>query len=270
MKLDCPPPLRSTVGIWRAGRPIVTRVDDQVVSNLGGAETRHYRGQPAAASGSPRWDYRLRLSAGATAASFDDSAAFGWSAVRSILHMNLDVPVDIGLDESTGFVVTRFDEASRPFDAATAGESPAVRLGMVRQVVDGVAALHRHGLVHGNLHPGVASVDGRGRVSVGDLEWVTPVGERCGFGGGVEENFADPAWRRPEATACLSGDVLSLGRWLWHIVMDFDERTAEPAVDLIAAMIDVDPRRRPSAVAVSDGLAEIERRCCVDAIRLAA
>jgi serine/threonine protein kinase len=160
-----------------------------------------------------------------------------------------------------------------------------------REAARGLAAAHARGLVHRDVKPANLWLDAtaRGRVKILDfgLARLTEGGEALTADGAV---LGTPAYMAPEQAAgdpaTPASDLFSLGAVLYRLaagrrpftghtpyaafaslatetpvpVRERNPAVPEPLADLIAALLDKDPSRRPgSAADVADALAAIER-----------
>ena len=181
-------------------------------------------------------------------------------------HDRLARPVDVVFDKGDLWV------ASEPLPPATmAGELD--RRGMVelteaarwvRDVADGLAAAHRAGVLHRNLHAGVVGIAADGQAVVGGFATtvLTPEGLRSGVPVHVAPEVSRGAPPSP------ASDIFALGVLLYRAVEGREPSPPGAARDdTVAApqrsgplsaelmrMLHPDPAQRPTATAVADQL----------------
>lgn len=165
----------------------------------------------------------------------------------------------------------------------------------VRQAAEGVAALHRVGLVHADVKPGNVLVAPNGEAKLIDLAFAHKPGEnrqmlRAGYVMGTANYVAPELCRKPPRDD-VAADVFSLGVTLFECLTgtlpypgatsdetmryrrageptdlaDVPGRWPEEVVRVVRAMLDTEPRDRPSAARVVRALMLIE----VDLLRAA-
>jgi serine/threonine protein kinase len=122
--------------------------------------------------------------------------------------------------------------------------APQRALRVARQIVLGVVAIHRQGLVHRDLKPANVMLDGRGDARVSDLGLASAAGDG-GFAG-------TPAYMAPEQ---LAGGAATVRSDLWSLALVLHELfSGEPAFpparsvgELLAARATPPPRLDPEA-----------------------
>jgi serine/threonine protein kinase len=138
-----------------------------------------------------------------------------------------------------------------------------VVLWLVRQTAEASLALHQNGFVHGDIKPENVLLSPRGHATLIDLGFARRSGE---LGDGVFRG--SPVYSAPElidaaAAASASADCFALGRLLWQL-LSLTDRSATTAAgidavaDLIAELVDADPKRRPTAETVASRLIRLE------------
>ncbi len=166
-------------------------------------------------------------------------------ALRAAKHEAIALPAALELTPG-GEVVAHTPRAPgvdlvtllRMRDGLAAGE--CVTVGVA--VAGGLAALHAHGLAHGDVSPANVVVSGRRAVLV-DVMAGAGAGER-----------GTPGFAAPEraVSATAAGDVFALGRVIEHIA-------APEARDRVGAWVEPmtrpDPRQRPTAAECARALA---------------
>jgi serine/threonine-protein kinase len=163
-----------------------------------------------------------------------------------------------------------------------------IRLWIIRQIAQALAALHKDGWLHGNLSANAIRVSTSGHATLGELGWCRKLGtEECdlgqaAFAGQIEyaapEMFADAGQLTPAA------DVYSLGVVLFQLLTghgpfaDFDvgqhiavKRLRPVPVDdvdapyeirkILSRMLNRDPLRRPAVADAIQPLAAAEIAC---------
>ena len=89
---------------------------------------------------------------------------------RRVRHPNVCAVYDLGWDGHRRFITMERVEGV-PLSAwiADAPHDPALRLHLLRQIIDGTAAAHAEGVVHRDLKPANVMVDAAGRAKVMDF-----------------------------------------------------------------------------------------------------
>lgn len=243
------------MGIWRLGQQLAT-----------GPNSVLWAAQPADSVGNTRWDYVVR----STPASADRGEAISQMrrfdvAAAAARHPHLIAVLDSSLDGSDPFLVMpRLDNRSLADVLAAGATQPLpVVLWLVRQAAEAASALHQNGFIHGDIKPENVLLSPRGHATLIDLGFARPIGE---VGDGVFRG--SPAFAAPESLdgnspASPAADCFSLARLLWQLLA-LTDRSATTALgmdavaDLIAELVDADPKRRPSAETMASRLIRLE------------
>jgi serine/threonine protein kinase len=208
----------------------------------------------------------------------------------AVLHRRVVRVARVHLTEPPYFVVSEL----------VPGESLKDRLGRlgrldvrsavwaVRQAAEGVAELHRVGLVHADVKPGNVLVAPNGEAKLIDLAFAHKPGEnrsmlKAGYVMGTANYVAPELCRKPPRDT-TAADVFSLGVTLFECLTgvlpypgatsdetmryrragepadlaDMPGRWPEAVLRVVRAMLDTEPRERPSAARVVRALMLIE------------
>lgn len=261
------------LGIWRLGTLLHC-----------GAFSQLWSAQPADATGSPRWDYALKLVPAGSAGAAERGEAI--ARLRRFTHAAAlgphphVVPVLDAAPEAAEPFLVMPRLAGSPLAALLASAAPQplpVVLWFGRQIAAALAGLHRAGLAHGELSAENVLIAADGQATLLDLGAACRFGaagagepqavesETVEAGGGAEEpptggsDAAAPAAISP----AVAGDVFALGRLLWQLLplarrdgphAEGIDRTAE----LIADLLHPEPQRRPTAQQVAAELMQVE------------
>lgn len=241
------------VGIWRIGETL----HESHNASLSLA-------QPADAVGSPRWDYVIKRVAGDPADVESRQQILRFIAAGAgIVHPNL-VPV---LDASTSatlpyLVMPRLEGCSMAVHLESEARKPLpVALWLVRQMAQGLEALHQGGWIHGDIKPENAMVGPSGHVTLVDLGFATRVHTVAKHHYRGTPAYSAPETLSGEMAAIAAMDIFSLGRLLWQWMtrtIPVTQGVLEPVADLVEAMVAADPDRRPTATEVSKRLLRLE------------
>jgi hypothetical protein len=132
-------------------------------------------------------------------------------AAARILHPNVCPIFDVGEHEGAAFVVMAFvDGRSLGEELARRGPLPiSEAVGLVRQLLDALAAVHAHGIVHRDVKPSNILLDAAGRIILTDFGLARP--EETGDGLTSEGAVVGtPAYMAPEQAA---GQAAQIGPW---------------------------------------------------------
>lgn len=211
-------------------------------------------------------------------------------AGRAVLHPRVVRTVRAHLTRPPYFVVSEL----------VPGESLKDRLGRVgrldvrsavwavRQAAEGVAALHKAGLIHADVKPGNVLVAPNGEAKLIDLAFAHKPGEnrgmlKAGYVMGTANYLAPELCRKPPREG-PAADVFALGVTLFECLtgllpypgesaestirhrrageptdlIDIPGRWPDAVVRVVRAMLDTDPRERPTAARVVRALMGIE------------
>ncbi len=190
---------------------------------------------------------------------------------------------DVVVHEDVPWLVMEYLE-SRTLGALLVAEGPMDprrAAGVGRQVADGLAAAHAAGIVHRDVKPGNILIGDDGRVKITDFGVSRATDDvqltRTGMIAGT------PAFLAPEVargqTPSTASDVFALGSTVYAMVegeppFGLDDNAfallyavgigdvrppthAGPLTDILVALLDKDPARRPSATQARDWLAVV-------------
>jgi len=252
---ECPPFATRLLGIWRLGEQVAT-----------GPQSMLSAAQPADSIGNTRWDYVVR-SIPPTAdrdEAVEQMRRFD-SAAAAARHPHLIAVLDSSLDGAEPFLVMpRLDNRSLADVLASGMVQPLpVVLWLVRQTAEAAAALHQNGFVHGDIKPANVLLSPRGHATLIDLGFAKRIGEP---GDGVFRG--SPGYAAPESLdgttpASPAADCFALARLLWQLLALTDRSATTTAgldavADLIAELVDADPKRRPTAETTAARLIRLE------------
>jgi hypothetical protein len=131
-----------------------------------------------------------------------------------------------------------------PLDEALADAPLAQRLGVFRQVLAGVAELHRRGLVHRDLKPDNVRVDAGGTAKVLDMGIARPL-DAAGLPQTPTPLAGTPAYLAPEvaggAPPTPAADVFALGVMLFELLTGQRPFTGATTADVLRAVRDDPP-----------------------------
>lgn len=238
-------PGSGVLGIWRLGACLHA-----------GPRSQHWAAQPADARGNPRWDYVVRTlpkqpgdreAARAGLRRFAEAAALAQDR-------HLVCVTDAACEGNEPFLVMPRLTGRTLNEALAANYRPplAVALWWVRQAAQAAAALHRAGLMHGDIRPETAWVAPDGTLTLLDLSSAVPLTDPAGVS---------------EPSPTTADDLAALGHLLWNLLAYTCDRSAqtarlEPVADLIAETLAPDPHARPTATQL------VERLECLELVYL--
>jgi eukaryotic-like serine/threonine-protein kinase len=143
--------------------------------------------------------------------------------------------------------------------------APAEAVDLMRQVMDGLEAVQRAGVLHRDVKPSNCFVDETGRVKVGDFGLAVATRGRASAtgGSGVEGTlaFASPEQLRGDPLDVRS-DIYSAGATLYFLLTGRPPFTGDDATTTIASVLaDPAPSVRAGRTDVARGLDRIVRQC---------
>jgi len=243
------------MGIWRLGQQIGA-----------GSHSVLSAAQPADSVGNTRWDYVIR-SIPQTAdrgEAIEQLRRFN-AAAAVARHPHLIAVLDSSLDGAEPFLVMpRLANRSLADVLASGTIQPLpVVLWLVRQTAEAAAALHHSGFVHGDIKPENVLLSPRGHATLIDLGFARRSGELPDGVFRGSSDFAAPELIDAAAAVSPAADGFALGRLLWQL-LSLTDRSATTAAgidavaDLIAELVDADPKRRPTAEKVASRLIRLE------------
>jgi len=162
------------------------------------------------------------------------------SAAAAIRHDNLALVLDVEPDSDRPYLVMEWVDG-QPLDRGW-GDSLHHRVACIASVSKGVAELHEHGLIHGDIKFSNVLVDDRGQIKIVDFGLTKPRGRMTDgrFFGGT------PGWGAPEqfivnAAIGSAADVWGLGTLLYHAITGRQPFRQLASEDLIRAGRTEDP-----------------------------
>ena len=243
------------LGIWRLGELIAS-----------GAHSLLSAAQPSDSVGNPRWDYAVR-SVPPTAERGESVAQMRRfdAAAAAARHPHLVAVLDSSLDGAEPFLVMpRLDNRSLADLLASGAIQPLpVVLWLVRQTAEAASSLHQNGFVHSDIKPENVLLSPRGHATLVDLGFARRIGEP---GDGLfrgSPGYAAPETLDGKTPASPAADCFSLARLLWQLLALTDRGATTSAgidavADLIAELVDADPKRRPTAETMASRLIRLE------------
>ncbi|MEM1067524.1 MAG: protein kinase family protein [Planctomycetota bacterium] len=243
----------SIVGIWRLGE----QLHESSTAQLALA-------QPADSAGSPRWDYVLKQAAGAP----NDPEARQQilrfiAAGAGVVHPNLVPVLDASTTASAPYLVMPRLEGS-PMTTHLQSDvlKPLpVALWLVRQVAQGLEALHQSGWIHGDVKPENVIVGSSGHVTLVDFGFATQIHTVANHHYRGTPAYSAPETLNGDMAAIAAMDIFSLGRLLWQWITrtePVNQTMMEPVAALVEEMVSNDPGERPTATDVSKHLLRLE------------
>jgi hypothetical protein len=129
-----------------------------------------------------------------------------------VWHPNVCPLFDVGEDRGRPFVVMALVEGrslAQHLAERTGPTDPRAAVTLVRQVLDGLAAVHQHGLIHRDLKPANILLDSAARAILTDFGLALPP-EEAGALTSEGANVGTPAYMAPEQAA---SEADRLGPW---------------------------------------------------------
>lgn len=243
----------SILGIWRLGQAVHS-----------GRFAELALAQPADAEGSPRWDYALKraVEAASSPESLRQIVQFNAAASR-ISHPNVIPILDTSVSGVSPYIVMpRIEGTTLQAHLECDELKPLpVALWLVRQVAQGLSAIHDAGWVHGDVKPDNIMVGPSGHVTLIDLGFATQVHTVSGTKFRGTPEYAAPELLSENMAALPANDMFSLGRILWKcltFVATDDESDIDPVAELIGALVSKEPNDRPTAEEITAELLHLE------------
>jgi hypothetical protein len=165
----------------------------------------------------------------------------------------------IELDDEVCLVMEYVAAPSLADLLAATGTLPAARVSAIgAQIAEGLAAMHRRGIVHRDVKPANIMVGPDDTVTVTDFG-IAILGAECDQLVAGTPHYMAPELARGDVPT-TAADVYSLGATLYAALEGApprgDARTAGRLGRLLAALLDQDPQRRPSAATAARLLAK--------------
>ncbi|MBI5851295.1 MAG: serine/threonine protein kinase [Planctomycetes bacterium] len=199
----------------------------------------------------------------ASSTAVDDPAALEGAALAQLRHANLVTVLDAGTLDGHPFLATEW------VDGTTFAELLATRRHALRDLValladaaDGLAEVHRHGLVHRDVKPENVLVDAQGRAKVCDFGFALATradGDvaRGPRSAGTPHFMAPEQWRPGECAIGPAADVYGLGALLYQVLVGAPPFAGVDGDDLARAVLDDDPPEPHRLVRVNRDLSAI-------------
>ncbi|TWT83763.1 Serine/threonine-protein kinase PknA [Planctomycetes bacterium CA13] len=240
------------LGIWRLGQ-VVYRSESAELSLA----------QPADATGSPRWDYILRRSIGASEIESVRQVRQFTVCASQVFHPNLIAVLDASDSDTSPFLVMpRLDgETMQTSLDAEPRKALPVALWFIRQVSQALEALHASGWVHGDVKPDNVIIGPTGHVTLIDLGFADRVHSLPSRLFRGTPQYAAPETLTGQSVTLPASDVFSLGRVLWQWmtrVKTASELQLSPVAELIEQMVAENPTERPTASGITRELLRLE------------
>ena len=218
-----------------------------------------FAAQPADASGSPRFDYAVKIARADTIDHPEVARQIRSEATvaAAATHPHLIPILDGDLNGSRPFIVMpRIDGQTLQASMATKTQPLPVALWWVRQAAQALAAVHQAGWIHGDVKPENLLVDSRGHITLIDLGFAASIGSAS------ESTFrGTPEYAAPEmktgASANPAADVFALGRTLAQLMKSVSVRI-EAVDSLVESMTDPNPGARPTSKRLAEMLLRLE------------
>ena len=223
-----------------------------------------FAAQPADASGSPRYDYAVKIARTLAPEHLEVTRQLRAEVevARVARHPHLVPVLDADLQGSRPFIVMPRLEARTlsdilgKVDSQRASQPIPVSLWWVRQVAQALQSIHDNGWIHGDIKPENILVDSRGHVTLIDLGFAQSIGaasDQCFRG--------TPDYAAPEqlagGVASPKSDIFSLGTVLLRLLPKQQECPAA-ILELVDAMCSKAIEQRPAARELCEQLLQLE------------
>lgn len=130
-------------------------------------------------------------------------------AMARVRHENLLSLFEVGLHRGWPFLVTEFVDGvdlARRLESSTTARVPLEQVARIAGgVARGIATLHEHGILHGDVKPGNVLLGRNGRVVLGDFGLARPLSSVCRTQTG--EVSGTPAYMAPEVASGLADSL---------------------------------------------------------------
>ncbi|WP_182869045.1 protein kinase domain-containing protein [Rhodopirellula sp. JC639] len=241
--------LPEQLGIWRLGSNVRE-----------GASFCVCFAQPVDAVGSPRWDYAMKV---ATSPDGRTGIASSIAAGAVIRHPNVVPVLDGNASGEWPYVaMPLLDGRTMKWHLASGPRKPLpVALWLIRQICQGLAAMHAAGWTHGDVKPDNVIVGSNGHVTLIDLAFAHQgtMDPSAPFRG--TRKYAAPELLVNASAGTPASDLFAAGRMLWEWlarVETSNEQVLSPVCELVECMVDEAPENRPSADEVTATLLRME------------
>ncbi len=193
-------------------------------------------------------------------------------AVARLAHPNILAVHDIGTFEGSPYIVTELLEGETLRETMNGGRLSARKaLDCARQIVQGLAAAHEHGIVHRDIKPENLFVTKEGRVKILDfgIAKLTDVEGTSGAAATLTAHGLGPvgtaAYMSPEQArgdrTDFRSDLFSLGVVLYEMVAGVAPFRRATAAETMTAILREDPPELPESLAGAPGLHRVLEHC---------
>ena len=198
-------------------------------------------------------------------------------AIAALNHPNVIVVHDVGVFETTPYLVMEWLDGQTLRDAITTGVSLTRAVDYAIQIAEGLAAAHTHGILHRDLKPENVFITRPGRAKI--LDFGLAKATRPASRGAVTETV--PAWQHESAPGTVVGtigyvspehvlgkpidhrsDLFSFGVLLFEMLVRRAPFKRDSAIETLHAIVrDEPPDIRGLDVRVPPALCDIVGRC---------
>ncbi len=183
-------------------------------------------------------------------------------AAAGLQHPNVVAVFDRGDVDGTYYIAMQLLEGRSLKALIDQGLTPEQAVGLVRQVLEGAGFAHRHGVVHRDLKPQNAIVDGEGKVTVTDFGIARAGASEITQAGSVmgTPHYLSPEQAQGQDVTAVS-DLYSVGVILYEALTGRVPFEADSAVAIAMKQVSHMPQR-PSSIkpAVSPALDAVTMR----------
>jgi serine/threonine-protein kinase len=183
-------------------------------------------------------------------------------AAAGLQHPNVVAVFDRGDVDGTYYIAMQLLEGRSLKSLIDQGLTPEQAVGLVRQVLQGAGFAHRHGVVHRDLKPQNAIVDGEGKVTVTDFGIARAGASEITQAGSVmgTPHYLSPEQAQGQDVTAVS-DLYSIGVILYEALTSRVPFEADSAVAIAMKQVSHMPQR-PSSIdpAVSPALDAVVMR----------
>jgi Tol biopolymer transport system component len=195
-------------------------------------------------------------------------------AAGSLNHPNILAVHDIGVHESSAFIVTELLDGETLRDRMAGRPLPARKaLDYAMQIASGIAAGHDRGIIHRDIKPENLFVTAEGRIKILDYGLAKLVGLD---GSGITETVTIDGEPRTPVIGTVTymspeqargarldhrTDIFSFGVVLYEMLAGFTPFRRGTTADTITAILQDDPPALPASVAATPALEGIVHHC---------